>query len=570
MGVPSFFRWLSDKYTKIIVDVVEEETQNIAGQEVPVDASQPNPNGTEFDHLYLDMNGIIHPCFHPENEPQPKSEAEVLEKLFEYIDRLFAIVRPRKLIFFAIDGVAPRAKMNQQRTRRFRAIKEAKEKREIAQKLMEKMGQPIEDVPSVMDSNCITPGTEFMEKVSLALQYYVAERMNTDKAWKGLRAIISDVSVPGEGEHKIMEYIRHQKAQPGWDPNIRHVIYGLDADLIMLSLATHEPHFSVLREVVLQKGNNCHTCGQPGHLASACRGKGKEKAGEFDADPPKKKVPYQFLHLHVLREYLERDLTPENASNLNFNTERALDDFVFLCFFVGNDFLPHLPTFEIREGAIDVLCAIYKKCFPTLNGHITENGSVDLKKMAILLEEVSRIEDVIFIQRKEREENAKRKRQREREEKKKRMLQESVYRKLAKFQGEEFDGSEETLPDEDEEPMDDVQMGSAGFRERYYKKKFGCETPEEVEKIRKEVGAHYARGMCWVMQYYYQGCCSWDWYFPYHYPPFAKDLLDCDVTKLDVNFVKGKPFYSTTTVDERPSCGKWQQTCSSTLLQIDD
>jgi len=74
-----------------------------------------------------------------------------------------------------------------------------------------------------------------------------------------------------------MDFIRRQRVHPSHDPNTKHVIYGLDADLIMLSLATHEPHFKVLREDVFaddkkKKGGGCHRCGQPGHHSSQCTG----------------------------------------------------------------------------------------------------------------------------------------------------------------------------------------------------------------------------------------------------------------------------------------------------------
>jgi len=109
MGVPALFRWLTKKYSHLTNNVNEVD---------------PSQNG-EFDNLYLDMNGIIHPCCHPQDKDAPPTEDLMYVEIFKYIDRVFRMVRPRKLLYMAIDGVAPRAKMNQQRSRRFRAAKDA-------------------------------------------------------------------------------------------------------------------------------------------------------------------------------------------------------------------------------------------------------------------------------------------------------------------------------------------------------------------------------------------------------------------------------------------------------------
>ena len=94
MGVPSFFKWLSVKYAKIVVDCIEDRpTWTEAGERVPVNTSEPNPNGHEYDNLYLDMNGIIHPASHPEDRPPPETEDDMFLAIVAYLERVFAAVR---------------------------------------------------------------------------------------------------------------------------------------------------------------------------------------------------------------------------------------------------------------------------------------------------------------------------------------------------------------------------------------------------------------------------------------------------------------------------------------------
>lgn len=134
MGVPAFFRWLTLRYPKIILDAYDETVKNEGSN--GMDTNEIDLQGVDgFDHtnphvdnLYFDMNCIIHPCTHPTNGRQPLSEPEMFNNIFEYVDKLIRIVKPKHLIYFAVDGVAPRAKINQQRSRRFRGALDEEKK----------------------------------------------------------------------------------------------------------------------------------------------------------------------------------------------------------------------------------------------------------------------------------------------------------------------------------------------------------------------------------------------------------------------------------------------------------
>ncbi|KAF7304085.1 5'-3' exoribonuclease 1 [Mycena indigotica] len=353
MGIPKFFRYISERYPLT--------SQLIQENKIP-----------EFDNLYLDFNGIIHNCSHPNDGDAHfrLSEEQIFTSIFSYVDLLFGKIKPKKLFFMAVDGVAPRAKMNQQRGRRFRTAKEARELREKAEAKGEVL--PVE---KAFDSNCITPGTPFMARLSEQLRYFVNKKITEDSNWRDVEVVLSGHEVPGEGEHKIMEYIRHARAQPNYNPNVRHCLYGLDADLIMLSLLSHDPHFCLLREEV-----------KFGPSRNSKRGNASLDATNF-----------YLLHLSLMREYLDlefREIAP--VLGFEYNLERIIDDFILLAVFVGNDFLPHLPDLHIHENGLQRLWDVYRKVLPGMDGYINESGVINTKRLQVVLDEMGDWELEVF------------------------------------------------------------------------------------------------------------------------------------------------------------------------------
>ncbi|KAF0895468.1 hypothetical protein E2562_012472 [Oryza meyeriana var. granulata] len=401
--------------------------------------------------------------------------------MFDYMDRLFRIVRPTTLLYLAVDGVAPRAKMNQQRARRFKSAKAAKDA-EMEEKLLRdrfraegKELLPREASSSeISDPNVITPGTEFMENLSEALKYYIRHHLSSDPLWKDIKVILSDSNVPGEGEHKIMSFIRAQRGREGYDPNTRHCLYGLDADLIMLALASHEVHFSILREEVLHQNNQENTVTITEKVFTS------QEAAKFkcrawfpritEAQPEGKlpKKPYQFLNIWVLREYLELDMKIQNPVH-KLDMERIIDDFVFICFLTGNDFIPHIPSLEIHEGAVDLLIEVYKTSFNKMGGYIVDTDKEENLDDQGMMAKSSQAEGQDSTCRTDESDVT---------------MNTLELRKNLK----DILRNKQDLIKTGAWKHDKIKLGSPGWKSRFFKEKFGAETSDEIGKLQNEMG----------------------------------------------------------------------------------
>ena len=553
MGVPKFFRWLSERYPKINQPFTSPPSPETVAAHFPDDSDLPpsvkssrsidrarnssaggsddnNGSGSgatsvsssaprasdaveadleqehhlkcnlrpEFDRLYIDMNGIIHCCSHnnatdddPSIDPEihldaaersaaspatpppgsvPITEEQIFHNVCYYLDRIVTdVAQPQELVYLAIDGVAPRAKMNQQRSRRYRSGKEreseatfyeahlasaaessATSASEIVFRGFDGDGHEEEEeengftyadrtsahIPGISDvaakdaealaasgqhghdnirevtpgrfsgtfqtaedglhtdeelerngsgvggdmvatdtldvgvpaetafhSNTITPGTPFFDRCTAHIKEFVRRKLREDPRWANLTIIFSGPDVPGEGEHKIMDFIRRERARADYNPNTRHCLFGQDGDLIMLGLATHEPNFCLLREeVIFEEGRKAAALAK--HRRSSTEADGSNGGSNLSAslDAYMHNANFELLHMSLLRDYLAYEFeTSDVVPSSPFDIESTIDDFVFMTFFVGNDFLPHMPALDIGDEAFDLLFYTYKR-----------------------------------------------------------------------------------------------------------------------------------------------------------------------------------------------------------------
>lgn len=308
MGVPRLFPWMQAHFASAITHFFQS-TQTF-----------------EVDNLYLDANPILHHAAQLvynygmsknllKNRYENLTDEEKMQKVFEVffakILYIMGIVVPKKILYIAIDGPAPLAKQSQQRGRRFGAVK----------------NRP----PSEFDSNCLTPGTEFMFELTKYINYRIRERMNTSfSGWRELEVFFSPPRSPGEGEHKIMDFIR-QFPKKKLDSE-SHCFYGPDGDLLMLTLDVKTSKMFLFKEDEFTPGYN------------------------------------YMINVGKIRSELPRYIRRSSEDD-------AINDFTLIGFFVGNDFLPKIRMFLFLEDGLKFMLDTYKK-FTDRQEYLTNGGIV--------------------------------------------------------------------------------------------------------------------------------------------------------------------------------------------------
>ena len=214
MGVPGFFAWLKNKYKKDNFILKKQQVNNV-------------------DYLLFDANGLVHPVCREIVINNPDINNERLETkmyiaIIEYMEKLIDLVDPKIAVYVAIDGVAPCAKIKQQRMRRFKSVAD----KILDDKIRKKHNKPIEPY---WNTNAITPETNFMEKLDERLINWAKDNKR--------KIIYSSWKEPGEGEHKLLHFMKDLKSN-----DLKHVIYGLDADLIFLALSADMKNIFLMRE----------------------------------------------------------------------------------------------------------------------------------------------------------------------------------------------------------------------------------------------------------------------------------------------------------------------------------
>ena len=487
MGIPSYFVHIVKNHGSIIK---KYQSEYINIQNLYIDSNSVIYDGIR-DIEYKNDNDIF----------ERKLITWVCEKILYYIN----LIQPSNKVFMAFDGVAPVAKLEQQRNRRYKTwyvndyISHSYEGDTTNNIVEEKW-----------DTTAVTPGTDFMDKLYKGIVGYFNNKdtrnllkLKNKKDAKNLEIIISGSNDCGEGEHKIYKYIR-QNADYHADTNT--IIYGLDADLIMLTLIhtrisenlylfRETPHFITAIDKSLIPDE---------HYVLDIYELGEKLKDEMSKGVP----PLQTLDK-------ERNSLNPNKGGMGVS---PINDYIFLCFFLGNDFMPHFPALNIRTSGINILLETYSFLFGKTNEVLVDEKKIYWKNLRKFVQELAKNEENYCVEE---------------------MKQREKMEKRTKQNMGRFKTAEEKLmacPMYDRQVEKYINIGEDGWQERYYKELFGIEIND---LRRKQICINYLEGLEWNFKYYTKDCPDWKWKYNYKYPPLLEDLYKY-IPYFDTEFIEFK------------------------------
>lgn len=448
MGVKHFYIWFQRNYSNCIDKDIDKFREK------------------HINNLCIDMNGIIHTCAqkiyeYGNNKRQrfitKKSkntltkQIKLFSEICNSIEQLRKIILPSKRIILCIDGVAGVSKLAQQRQRRFKSAREAEDNID----------------KDAFNPNCITAGTKFMDFLSKYIDWYCRMMISHNPDWKDLEIIFSNEKVIGEGEHKIINFIRKYSSE-----SESFCIHGLDADLIMLSMSLENNNVFILRENMFP--NETH-----------------------------------LINIFKFKEQIKERLkwnTDDNEETKSFRSPQSVTDFVFMCFLVGNDFLPNIPCLAILEGGIDNMIDIYKGVCKVY-GHLTRRSKnignmLNLESLEIYLSTLATYEKGLLEEKMSKKES---------------FIEDPILNKYISY----VDGQ--------------CCIDMENYKKEYYDKKL-----QGIDNI-KQNSHEYLEGLNWVINYYKKGIPSWNWYYPNFYAPFLSDICKHVNTYKFIQFEDSKP-----------------------------
>lgn len=439
MGIPYYFYAVVAKNGNIIKDELKQCTR-----------------------LFLDFNSIIHCCSAAvvSKNPTGYTHQTIFEEIVKYTITVAEMCKPSELLYIAVDGVAPRAKIQQQRKRRYMSAYRTHN----INAFKGTHGLPV----STWDSNCITPGTKFMTELDSYLKnYFAAQNM-------GYMNIVSGHTEAGEGEHKIIKYIKDNN-----DHNKVDVIYGLDADLIMLSLSCDKNNIYLMREANDFSKNVTN-----------------------DLSNTTKQLFFRYLNVDALRTSISKHL-------YNTNDISYMYDYIFMCFFLGNDFIPNMTFLKIKNGAVDLLCDIYKNVYSKLQENLvkkdeqTHEFTVNIQFLQHVCEVLSKVEHECMKTAIEQH-------------------SQHMFNPQKRFTNkiDKFIYELESYPLVKRYPNLIAPHTDPQWRAKYYHYLLGSSSSSVIKHCTNK----FIEGLLWITNYYFNGIYDDNWFYPYDYSPCASDL----------------------------------------------